>query len=66
VAALVSKWDEAALKKYPGAGTTDVTDQLVREFIQPTEKQLQTIAALEKSPPLLLEKCNELIRQGKL
>ncbi len=66
VVVLVSKWDQAELKQHPEAATTDVTEQLVREFIQPTEKQSQTIASLEKSQPLPLDQCNELIRQGKM
>jgi len=66
VVALVSKWDEAALSKYKTATRVDVTDQLVREFIQPTEKQSKTIEGIEKSEPLPLEKCNELVREGKI
>jgi hypothetical protein len=62
---LVSKWDAAALKKYPNAEPVDVTAQLVREF-KPTEKQLKVIADLQKQKPLPLEKCDELIRQGKI
>jgi len=66
VAALISKWDDAALKKYSGTASVDVTDLLVREFIQPTEKQSETISALEKSKPLPLDQCDALIRQGKM
>ncbi len=65
VAALVSKWDDAALKKYPDAEKLDVTDRLVREF-NPPEKQLKVIPSIEKSAPLPLEKCNELIRKGEI
>lgn len=65
VSVLVSKWDAAALKKYPNAEPVDVTAQLVREF-KPTEKQLKVIADLQKQKPLPLEKCDELIRQGKI
>jgi hypothetical protein len=65
VTALVSKWDAAALKPYPRAETVDVTSQLVHEF-KPTEKQLKTISELEKSKPLPLDECNELIRKGKI
>jgi hypothetical protein len=50
VNALVSKWDNAALKKYPGAERVDVTDRLVQEF-KPTEKQLKMILEIEKSKP---------------
>lgn len=66
VTALVSKWDEAALKQYPQSEKVDVTDRLVREFIQPTDKQAQVIASLIKAEPLSLEKCDELIRENKL
>ena len=65
ISVLVSKWDEAALKKYPNAEQVDVTGQLVREF-KPTEKQLKVIADLQKQKPLPLEKCDELIRKGKI
>jgi hypothetical protein len=65
VAALVSKWDEPALRKYPDADRVDVTGQLVQEF-KPTEKQLKVIADLQKQKPVPLEECNELIRQGKI
>ena len=65
VTALVSKWDEAALKKHPNAGQVDVTGQLAREF-KPTEKQLKVIADIQKQKPLSLEKCDELIRKGEI
>jgi hypothetical protein len=65
VTALVSKWDAAALKQFPRAETLDVTGQLVREF-KPTEKQLKTISEIEKSKPLPLDECNELIRKDKI
>jgi hypothetical protein len=66
VGALVSKWDEATLKKFETAERVDVTEQLVREFVQPTEKQLKTIEAIQKSKPFPLEKCDELIRKGEI
>ena len=65
VSAIVSKWDDAALKKYPNAEQVDVTDRLVREF-KPTAKQLKVISGFEKSKPLPLEQCNELIRKGEI
>ena len=65
VSALISKWDEAELKKHPKAEQVDVTGQLVREF-NPTEKQLKMIADIQKQKPLSLEKCDDLIRQGKI
>jgi len=65
VSALVSKWDDAALAKYLDAEKVDVTDWLVHEF-NPTAKQLKTISELEKSKPLPLKKCDELIRKGEI
>lgn len=65
VTALVSKWDDAALKKYPGAERVDVTDRLAREF-NPTERQLKMISSIEKNKPLSLFWCNILIRIGAL
>ena len=66
VSALISKWDEQGLKKFPGAARVDVTDKLVREFIQPDEKQSKMILSIEKSEPISLEKCDELIRKGEI
>jgi hypothetical protein len=65
VAFLVSKWDAATNTNSNGAAV-DVTDRLIREFIQPTEKQLKIISSLEQSRPLPLDQCDELIRQGKI
>ena len=65
VSALISKWDEPALKPYSRAEQVDVTDRLVREF-KPAEKQLKVIADLQKQKPLPLEKCDELIRKDKI
>lgn len=65
VSALISKWDDAVLKKYPDAEQVDVTDRLVREF-KPTDKQLKVISEFEQSQPLPLEKCNELIRKDEI
>jgi hypothetical protein len=66
VSALISKWDEPSLKKFPGAARVDITDKLVREFIQPDEKQTKMILSIEKSEPMSLEKCDELIRKGEI
>jgi len=63
---LVSKWDQPALKNYKGAEKVDVTDELARAFLKPTEQQLKVIEGIKKSDPLPLEKCDELIRQGKI
>lgn len=66
VSVIVSKWDEATLQKYKAATRVDVTDKLVREFIQPDEKQSQIISSIEKSEPMPLEKCDEMIRKGEI
>jgi hypothetical protein len=66
VSNLVSQWDEPTINHFPHAEKVDLTDDLVRAFITPTEKQLKMIASLKKSKPLPLAQCNELIRQGKI
>ena len=66
VSDLVSKWDEAALKKYSAAEKVDVTDTLVREFIAPTAEQQKTLSEMEKVKPLPLDECNELIRKNEI
>lgn len=66
VAALISKWDEKALQKYPDARRVDVTDQLVHRFMEPTAKQAETISSIVKSKPIPLDECNELIRKGEI
>jgi hypothetical protein len=63
---LVSKWDELSLNHYKGAEKVDVTDKLVRAFFNPTDKQLKVIEGIKKSDPIPLEKCNDLIREGKI
>jgi hypothetical protein len=65
VTALVSKWDEVSLKQFKGAEQVDVTDRLVREF-NPTDKSLKAISELEKSKPLPLKQCDELIRKNEI
>jgi hypothetical protein len=66
IIALVSKWNDDALKKYSEAEKVDVTDLLVNEFIQPTAEQLKTIESFKKTKPMPLDKINELIREGKI
>jgi hypothetical protein len=61
---IVSKWDEATLQNYKNATRVDVTDQLVREFIQPTEQQLKMISEMQKSAPVPLKEIDEAIRKG--
>ena len=66
VSALVSEWDDAALKKYPDAEKVDVTDPLVREFITPTPQQQKMLSEMQRQKPLPLEQCEELIRKGEI
>jgi len=66
VSVIISKWDETTLAKYKMATRVDVTDKLVREFIEPDEKQARIISSIEKSKPISLEKCDELIRKGEI
>lgn len=66
VTALVSQWDDAALKKYPDAEKVDVTSPLVREFITPTPQQQKMLSELQGQKPLPLEQCEELIRKGEI
>ena len=62
---LVSKWDADALKQYKNAELVDVTDQLIRKFITPNEKQAKTLEEIKKTKPVSPEKAEELIRKGK-
>lgn len=66
VNALISKWDDATLKKFPAAEKKDVTDDLIRAFMQPSTRQLKTILSIKKSKPLPLDECNELIRKNEI
>lgn len=62
---LVSQWDEAALRAIPPANQLDVTDRLVREF-NPDAKRRKTIETMKTTPPLPLERANQLMREGRL
>lgn len=66
VSNLVSKWDDVSLNNYQWLGQVDVTDKLVRAFIQPTEKQSETIKTMEKAAPMSLEKINAMIQKGEI
>jgi len=66
VTALVSKWDDPALKKYPDAEQVDVTDTLVCEFITPSLQQQKVLSEMKSVTPLPLDKCNELIRKDEI
>jgi hypothetical protein len=66
VAELVSKWDEDKSKNYTQEQQVDLTDRLVKEFIQPTEAQAKILESMRKQKPLPLKEVDELIRQGKI
>ena len=51
VAAVVSKWDKKALKRYKSAELVDVTDLMAAEF-GPDEKVLRTIEQIKKKKPV--------------
>ena len=59
VTALVSKWDEPALKSHETAERVDVTGLLVGEF-KPSEKQRKVIEAITAKPPVPLEQIDKL------
>jgi hypothetical protein len=63
---MVSKWDARLATGFKGAEQVDVTDQLVRIFITPTDKQLKIIESITAVKPLPLDKCNELIKSGQI
>ena len=65
VARLVSKWDEAELKKYKRAVQVDVTDLFLREFNLDV-KTTKVAREIREKKPLPLEKAKELARKGKL
>ncbi|MBM4154224.1 MAG: hypothetical protein FJ221_04260 [Lentisphaerae bacterium] len=58
VGPIVSKWDTAALSKYPSAELVDVTMELVKAF-HPTEKQLKAATDIQKHKPIPLEKAEK-------
>jgi hypothetical protein len=66
VAAIVSKWNDTALKKYSDAEKVDVSDRLVREFITSTPQQQKVLSEMQRQKPLPLEKCDDLIRKREI
>jgi hypothetical protein len=64
VAALVSKWDKPAMKKYRGARQVDITGLLLREF-KLDEKQMKIVQDIQRKKPLPLDRAGELTRKGK-
>jgi hypothetical protein len=59
VTAIVSKWDQAGLKMYPGAERVDVTMSLVDAF-QPTERQRNSAIEIQKRKPIPLEEVERI------
>ena len=64
VSAIMSKWDEAELKKHPGAETVDVTMKLV-DALQPTERQRQSAIEIQKHKPIPLAQVIRLRTERK-
>jgi len=52
VTQLVSKWDAKALRAVPEAARVDVTEELVRQFLIPNEKQRKVLDAMKTSAPI--------------
>lgn len=59
VTALISKWDEAEMKKHPGAESVDVTMALVDAF-HPSPRQRQSALEIQKRQPISLKKAGKL------
>ncbi len=55
----VSKWDTAALARYPGAEQVDVTMALV-DALQPTEKQRRAAVEIQGRKPIPLERARTI------
>ena len=52
VVRLVSKWDRKALRAVPEKSRVDVTEELVREFITPDDKQRKVLDSMKTSKPV--------------
>ena len=61
----VSKWDEAALQKFPVDVRVDVTDLLVQEFKLP-ESQQKVLETIKRAPPVPLDEARRLDAAGKM
>ncbi|HWH70610.1 MAG TPA: hypothetical protein VNT26_14575 [Candidatus Sulfotelmatobacter sp.] len=59
VEALVSKWDQATLAKYPTAQKVDVTMRLVDEF-HPNARQRQSAIEIQKHKPISLSQAQDI------
>jgi hypothetical protein len=65
VGKFVSKWDEAALQKFPEDARVEVTDLLVQEFKLP-EPQKKRLEGFKRATPLPLDEARRLDAAGKL
>jgi len=65
VGEFLSKWDEAALQKFPVDARVDVTDLLVQEFKLP-EPQKKMLEGFKRATPLPLDEARRLDAAGKL
>ena len=61
----VSKWDEAALQKFPMDARVDMTDLLVQEFKLP-ESQQKVLETIKRAPPVPLDEARRLDAAGKM
>jgi hypothetical protein len=61
----VSKWDEAALQKFPMGARVDVTDLLVQEFKLP-EPQKKALEGIKRAIPVPLDEARRLDAAGKI
>lgn len=59
VSALISRWDEPELKKYPNAERVDVTGQLIDAF-RPTPRQRQSALEIQKHKPVPIEQARRM------
>ena len=59
VTTIISKWDEAELKKHAGAATVDVTLKLVDAFL-PNERQRKSAIEIQKHKPISLEQAEKI------
>ena len=59
VTALVSKWDEAGLKKHAGAERVDVTMRLV-DALHPKERQRKSAVEIQKRKPISLRQAERI------
>jgi hypothetical protein len=65
VGEFVSKWDEAALQKFPVDARVDVTDLLVQEFKLPGP-QKKMLEGIKRAPPLPLDEARRLDAAGEM